>query len=731
MLFSFQGERDAEDLQLSKNIAHQEFPVGEVRITLNRRPFDARLTELLGSLLAIIIIIVAIVALSMTALIRIYLQHPFRELGRMVDAYGRGDYEATTEVRYLEFRPLTLLLENMGRKIVDQLRLLRENNLELERRVDERTAALAASEAHFRLLVEQSPDGIFVADSNGRYVDVNSVGAAMLGYTREELLARSIPDVHVPEEKPHLPSAVARYTDGGIVTSEWIFKRKDGSTFLGELVGRQLPDGRLQAIVRDITDKRQVEDEILRAKDLAESANRVKSDFIANMSHELRTPLNAIIGMSHLLLDTDTNQRQRDYLLKIQKSSQHLLDMVNDVLDFSKIEAGQMSLDRAPFVLDRLLDDAATLHTDKAVGKNLTLSFAVEPDVPHLLLGDFTKLKQILINLLSNAIKFTPQGEINVGVSLAPDAAGGLRLCFTVTDTGIGIAQEQIGRLFQSFQQADSSTTRKYGGTGLGLAISKRLAELMGGEIGVSSEPGRGSRFWFTARLEQDTDAARTPPSVPANSSQTSDRERLAAITGARVLVVDDNPLNQEMLRFLIEQAGLAIDVIGDGAAALQHLEGRAPEDYALILMDLRMPEMDGTTACAAIRRLPGWTDRPIVGITANDSYPERTAGLRAGMNDVIDKPVSPAALYPTLLRWIAPSVSPPTSVVDNEELARVFKTLAQQLAGNELRAKHTLDDNAGLLQAASPQAFAEIKDAIEDIDYERALATLNAMPRS
>ncbi len=730
-IFSYQRAHDSADLQMSRPVMHQNFVVGEVRIALNRRQFDARTHELFLFLLVMIVIVILVLASSTTALVNFILRHPFSELTWIVAAYSRGDYAATTKIRYREFESIMQLIQGMGQKIVDQLRQLKESNQELERRVSERTNALAASEAHFRLLVEQSPDGIFLADRDGCYLDVNSVGAAMLGYTRQEILERSLSDVLSASERPRLAPTIGSFANGQVLSSEWLFVRKDGSNFVGELVGRQLPDGRLQGILRDVTIRRQAENEMLRAKELAEAASRVKSDFIANMSHELRTPMNAIIGMSHLLLNTDINPRQRDFLRKIQRSSQHLLDLISDVLDFSKIEAGEMRLDSVPFQLEHLLDDVTLLHSEQAAAKQLQIVLKVEPDVPHQLIGDFIKLKQILLNLLSNAIKFTPHGEIRLGVCLVPVPVSGLLLRFTVADSGIGIDKDQIGRLFQSFQQADSSTTRKYGGTGLGLAISKRLAELMGGEIGVSSEPGHGSAFWFTVRLQRGADT--TPHAVTAPSVEpVLDPAGMRAIVGARVLVVDDNPLNQELLRIFLEQAGLAVDVAANGAMALQALVQRKENDYALILMDMHMPEMDGATACAAIRRAPQWAALPIIGITANVAPEERSSGLRAGMNDVTDKPVTPNALGAILLRWITPGPAPAVApLLDAQAFDRVCQTLANQLSGNELRAKYTLYQHAELLQSASRSAFEALRAAVEDIDFERAQDALVLLRRT
>lgn len=253
----------------------------------------------------------------------------------------------------------------------------------------------------------------------------------------------------------------------------------------------------------DITERRKNQEILIKARDMAEAAVLAKSDFLANMSHEIRTPMNAVIGLSHIVLNTDLSAQQRSYLKKIQESSQHLLRIINDILDFSKIEAGKLLVENAEFVLERVLDSVTTMLLDKIRAKNLALIFDVAPDVPYSLVGDSLRVSQVLVNYVSNAVKFTERGEIVISVNVLERLGKDVRLRFTVSDTGIGLTPEQISRLFQSFEQADASTTRKYGGTGLGLAISKNLVQLMGGDVGVESEYGQGSKFWFTARLEQ------------------------------------------------------------------------------------------------------------------------------------------------------------------------------------------------------------------------------------
>jgi len=546
-------------------------------------------------------------------------------------------------------------------------------------------------------------------------------------------------------------------------------------------------------IFRDITQRRRQEEEIRRARDIAEDATRMKSDFLANMSHEIRTPMNAIIGLSHLALATALTPRQRDYIQKVQTSGQHLLGIINDILDFSKVEAGKLDLDHAEFALEALLEHTNSLVSERCHAKGLELVFEVAPDVPRFLVGDSLRLGQILLNYANNAVKFTSKGDIVISVRASQCTESDVIVHFRVRDTGIGLTAEQRKRLFQSFTQGDTSTTRKFGGTGLGLAICKRLAGLMEGEVGVESDHGKGSTFWFSARLGiaqgprrellpqpdvrgrralvvDDNDHARaaiaqmlqgmtfttaeagdgaaalhevvlaaargqpydivyldwrmsgmdglevarriqelglqSPPLLvmvtaygreetvkvardhgianvlvkPVSPSALFDATmaalgaepprrqatpeaaslRVTGLRDARVLLVEDNDINQQVARELLQHAGVRVDVADNGQAALDQLQR---EVYDLVFMDMQMPEMDGVEATRSLRRDERFARLPIIAMTANAMEHDREACMEAGMNDFLVKPVRPQELYAALQRWIPARKEVPPAV--------------------------------------------------------------------
>jgi len=383
------------------------------------------------------------------------------------------------------------------------------------------------------------------------------------------------------------------------------------------------------------------------AKEAAEAANRAKSAFLANMSHELRTPMNAIMGMTDLVLRHMTDPKQADQLNKVKQASEHLLHVINDILDLSKIEAERVTMERIDFKLGGVLENLRSLIGLKVKEKGLKLVVEIPPALANLpLRGDPLRLGQILLNLSGNALKFTAAGMICIEVKVLETTSSQLLVRFDVRDTGIGIALEDQSRLFTAFEQADGSMTRKYGGTGLGLAISKRLARMMGGDIGVESQAGQGSDFWFTARFEKIEHAV---PAAPKSSDHAAE-EIQARYPDTRVLLVEDEPVNQEVSRELLEEVGLQVDLAEDGAIAVDKARHN---DYAVILMDIQMPVMNGIEATRQIRQLPSHGTTPILAMTANAFDEDRQTCLAAGMSDHIGKPVDPEHLFETLLKWL------------------------------------------------------------------------------
>jgi two-component system sensor histidine kinase/response regulator len=736
---------------------------------------------------------------------------------------------------------------------------LRRSEEGLELRVQQRTRELEAANQALRqneatiadqiafqqLLIETIPVPIWYKDVQGRYLGVNQAYEEAFGRQRGELIGRRsldlemVPEIYRQQYHDEDMDVIAGQYGDKIETPVLLADGKLHDTLSWTRVFRRADDsvGGVIGTFVDITSQKESERAMIEAKQAAESASRMKSTFLANMSHEIRTPMNAIIGMAHLALKTEPTPRQQNYLEKIQQSGQHLLGIINDILDFSKVEAGKLSVEHTDFDLAAVLDNVVNQNTDKANAKGLELIFDLARDVPAMLVGDPLRLGQILINYVNNAVKFTKSGEISIVVRLRERSENEALLYFAVTDTGIGLTDEQKGNLFQSFQQADLSTTRKYGGTGLGLAISRKLAELMGGEVGVDSDYGRGSTFWFTARLGvsrlqasspvpspnlrgirvlvvDDSDNARlvmidllesltfvghgvesgpaalvalkaaadagSPYEIaildwkmpgmdgvetarqiatlglsrqphlimatayglsndllrdakvadirgllvkPVNASALFDsmmrvlgatpnarghvgdpsiyRQKLAAMQGARILLVEDNEVNQEVATELLIDVGMVVETAGHGEEALRMLHAAS---YDLVLMDMQMPVMDGLTAAVEIRKEAKFHTLPIVAMTANAMEGDRDRCLAAGMNDFLAKPYEPLDLWAILLQWIAPHDALGDSLGDTLGVGSVaaFSGRAGETAGgaapdiNNMHI-HGLDTKAGL----------------------------------
>ena len=621
----------------------------------------------------------------------------------------------------------------------------------VSRRMLTQTRQLETEKQKYQTLFETNSDAVVILDDKG-FTDCNPATLSLFGMDSvESFLKTPIPQLGAPIQANGVAAMdyamqyIGEARSQGHSVMEWQARRQDGTIFSAEIALHAMQlEGKpvIQAIMRDVSELRATEAAKEAAREAALQMARAKSEFVANVSHEVRTPMHGILSMSGLLLKTRLDGRQREYVSTLKSSAENLLTIINDILDFSKIDAGKLAIEHVAFSPVELLRGVIAPFQARALEKNLRLTLSLPDQVPVALLGDPTRIRQILLDLVDNAIKFTDHGEVELRARFetVKDEMG----CrFSVCDSGIGISPETQSRLFQAFSQADSSTTRRYGGTGLGLAISSQLAELMGGRLTVESAPGQGSCFTLLLLLP--------PTGLPLVELPTQPAMQLQG----RILVVEDHPVNQKVLAHQLREMGLQHALAASGTEALKLLD---TEEFDLVLMDWQMPEMDGLEATRQIRQLPSATRHiPIIALTANANTGFRETCLEAGANDYLSKPYSEAALAALLAQWLpysgpAPAALPlldlpalharyPGNPALVDELADIFTStteasidslkhsIAEGQADLCRKEAHALRGAAASVMATAIQeSAARIEASVQQGDFARAAAELTTL---